>query len=163
MDRTLCREHLERLLTTEAEVLKQLNVVLDKEHQMITSNDIDGLERAGAERDVYITRLLQIDSDRQHLCRTAGMSADKVGLHALLNWCDPKGSLQAQWVKSAENIRYCRSLNDRNGALINSRMKRVEVMLEALNGGQARNERVYSSRGSAYQQTQAGRVCSIQA
>lgn len=163
MDRTLCREHLERLLSTEAEILVQLNVLLDKEHRMITSNDIDGLEQAGSARDACITRLLQIDADRQQLCRAAGMPADKVGLKALLNWCDPQGALQARWLKSVEDIRQCRAHNDRNGALVNSRLKRVEVMLDTLNGGQQRSERVYSSRGNAYQQTPAGRVCNIQA
>lgn len=163
MDRTLCREHLEGLLSTEAEILVQLNALLDREHRMIVSNDIDGLEQAGAGRDVCVTRLLQIDAERQQLCRAAGLSADKLGLKSLLDWCDPQGALHARWAKSAENIRHCRTLNDRNGALVNSRLKRVEVMLDALNGGRAREERVYSARGSAYQQAATGRVCNIRA
>lgn len=163
MDRTLYREHLDNLLTSEAAILEQLNALLDTEYRAITSDDIDGLEQAGTARDACITRLLQIDADRQQLCRAAGMSADKVGLKKLLDWCDPQGSLQTRWLKSVESIRQCRALNDRNGALVNSRMKRVEGMLEVLHGPQGRNERVYSARGNAYQQTPSGRVCNIQA
>jgi len=163
MDRTLCREHLEQLLATEASALAQLDTLLNKEHRMITGNDIEGLEQAGAARDACITTLLRVDAERQQLCRAVGMSADKLGLKKLLNWCDPQGTLQVRWTQSTEVIRRCRTLNDRNGALVNSRLKRVEGMLEVLNGGQGRNERVYSSRGNAYQQTSAGRVCNVQA
>jgi len=163
MDRTLCREHLEQLLATEADALSQLESLLDKEHLMITGNDIEGLEQAGTARDACVAILLRVDAERQQLCRATGMSADKVGLRNLLNWCDPQGSLQTRWAKSVEVTRHCRALNDRNGALVNSRLKRVEVMLDAMNGGQGRDERVYSARGNAYQQTPAGRVCNVQA
>lgn len=163
MDITLCRDHLTRLLSEEASALQDLESILEREHQFIVGDDIEALDTTGAERNSCIGTLLRIDADRLSLCRSTGRSADKAGLLSLINWCDQSGLLQARWKANAANIRHTRTLNDRNGALVNNRLKRVEVMLDTFNGSQARDSKVYSARGSAYQQTQAGRVCNIQA
>ncbi len=163
MDATLCRDHLTRLLTEEASALQDLETVLEKEHGFIVGDDIEALDSTGAERNACIGNLLRIDAERLSLCRGTGRVADNTGLLSLLAWCDPSGSLQQRWKANSTNIRHTRMLNDRNGALVNNRLKRVEVMLDALNGNQTRDAKVYSSRGSAYQHTQSGRVCNIQA
>ncbi len=163
MDASLCRDHLERLLTEEAEALNTLEALLDKEYQLITSNNIEDLESTGAERDGCITALLRIDSERLSLCRSTGRTADKVGLLSLLKWCDSNGVLQQRWQTNTTHIRHTRMLNDRNGALVNNRLKRVEGMLDTLNPAHARESKVYTARGNAYQQAQSGRVCNIQA
>lgn len=163
MDLSLTRENLEQLLAVEAKALAQLDELLDQEHRMITADNIEGLEQTGAAREICITDLLKIDAERLSLCRLAGLSADHVGLNQLLNWCDPQGTLQTRWEQSVATISHCRSLNERNGALVNTRLKRVEGLLDTLNGPQVRNERVYTARGNAYQQRVTGRVCDIQA
>ncbi|MGC3979863.1 MAG: flagellar protein FlgN [Steroidobacteraceae bacterium] len=163
MDARLCHAHLDRLLTEEAAILQQLQTLLDKEHQLIVSNEIEALDSAGNEREAYIGALLKIDSERQTLCRASGRSPDKVGLADLLKWCDPSGALQRRWKTSTETILQCRTSNDRNGALVNSRLKRVEGMLDTLNGQNGRESKVYTARGNAYQQANAGRVFNVQA
>lgn len=163
MDATLCRNHLARLLTEEASALQDLETVLEKEHQFIVGDDIESLDATGTERNACIGALLRIDAERLSLCRSSGRVADNAGLLSLITWCDSSGLLQKQWKANTANIRRTRMLNDRNGALVNNRLKRVEVMLDTLNGHQARDAKVYSSRGSAYQQAQSGRVCNIQA
>jgi len=163
MDTELCRAHLEQLMHAETQVLKQLTTLLEREHEFITSDDLEALDRAGQEREQCVQQLMRIDSERQSLCRSAGYDADKTGLLNLLKLCDPQGALVAHWQQSVENIRQCRALNDRNGALINNRMKRVEVMLDTLNGNQGRESRTYTARGNAWAQSSSGRVCSIQA
>jgi flagellar biosynthesis/type III secretory pathway chaperone len=50
-------------------------------------------------------------------------------------------------VQCAEAARRCRELNDRNGALVHSRMKRVEGMLEVLTGRSA-GTAVYGPNGN---------------
>ncbi len=163
MDTNSCRERLEQLLVTEAATLKQLDTLLDKEFHLITSDDIEALEQTGTERESYLMTLLKIDADRFSLCRAAGLSNDKVGIKKLLDWCDPQGKLLARWSQSTEAIQHCRTMNDRNGALINTRLKRVEGMLDTLSNGQTRNERTYTARGNAYQKNNAGSVCNIKA
>jgi flagellar biosynthesis/type III secretory pathway chaperone len=163
MDAELYRSHIEALMADEAQALQQLQTLLDREHQFISNDDLEALEAAGRDRESCVNQLMRIDAERQNLCRSTGRSGDKAGLLSLLRWCDPSGRLQQHWKASTDMIRQCRSLNDRNGALVNNRMKRVEGMLDALNGPQASSSRTYTNRGNAYLQNSAGRVCSIQA
>ncbi len=163
MDAILCRDHLTRLLAEEAGALQDLKTVLEKEHGFIVSDDIEALDSTGAERNTCISSLLRIDAERLSLCRSTGRVADNAGLLSLIDWCDPTGLLQQRWKANTAIIRHTRMLNDRNGALVNNRLKRVEVMLDTLNGDQGRDEKVYSARGSAYQHAQSGRVCNMQA
>lgn len=162
MDAVLCREHLEQLLNEEAAVLQRLEGLLDKEHQFITSNDIEALDSAGVVRQGCIGALMKIDDERQALCRASSLSGDRTGLKKLLDWCDPAGVLHARWQESNVKIRHCRSLNDRNGALVSSRLKRVEGLLDLLNGKTAKESRVYTAKGNAYAAPNAGRVFDTQ-
>ena len=163
MDASQCRLHLEQSLNSEAAVLHDLNELLDREHQLIITDNIDELDKTGSQRDLYISKLLKIDADRLALCRATGNSPDKKGLKELLDWCDPQHKLHTRWEQSVQQLQECRNLNDRNGALVNTRLKRVEGMLDVLSGGQTRNERTYSSRGTAYRQNSSGSVCNIKA
>lgn len=160
MDISLCRQHLTQLLDEEAQALKCLEGLLEKEHSHIVSDDIEALDQAGSEREACVQQLLRIDSERQSLCRAVGLPADKVGLMQLLSRCDAKGTLQARWSASTASIRHCRMLNDRNGALVNNRLARVGGMLQQLNGGT--QSKVYTARGNAYVQPQAGRMYNAQ-
>lgn len=162
MDASLCREHLDQLLTEEAATLERLEALLEKEHGFIAANDVEALDSTGAERQACVAALMRIDDERQALCRASGMSNDRVGLKKLVAWCDREGSLQARWLNCTNKIRHCRSLNDRNGALVSSRLKRVEGLLDLLNGGAAKESRVYTARGNAYASA-AGRVFNVQA
>lgn len=161
MDASLCLEHLGELLAEEAAALSRLEGLLEKEHEFILDSNIELLDSTGAARQECVSVLMHIDDERQALCRAVGMSSDRIGLKKLLGWCDPSHTLQARWQESTRKIRHCRSLNDRNGALVNNRLKRVEGLLGILNG-QANASQVYTSKGSAYQQATSGRVFNAQ-
>lgn len=163
MDALLCRDHLQQLLSEEARALNELEALLEKEHSFIVDNNIEALDSTGAERDVCIGALLKIDAERLSLCRSNGRSGDKAGLISLIHWCDDSGNLNRRWKDNTDIIRHTRMLNDRNGALVNNRLKRVEGMLDTLNGPQTRDSKVYTAKGNAYQQAQSGQVCNIQA
>lgn len=162
MDASLCREHLAQLLTEEGATLERLEALLEKEHGFITANDVEALDSAGAERQLCVIALMRIDDERRSLCRASGMSSDLTGLKKLLAWCDQDGGLQTRWSQCAVRIRHCRSMNDRNGALVNNRLKRVEGLLDILNGSAAKESRVYTARGNAYAAANAGRVLNAQ-
>jgi len=163
MDALLCRDVLQRLLSDEAQALQQLEAVLDSEHKLIVADNFEGLDSQSSKREACLSTLLRIDSERLQLCRSSGRSGDKAGLLSLIQWCDAGGQLQTHWKNNTDLIGHTRMLNDRNGALVNNRLKRVEGMLNTLNGSQARESRTYTARGNAYQQSQSGRVCNIQA
>ncbi len=146
MDSTVCREHLEKLLIEEANVLERLQGVLDQEHAHLVANDVDALERAGETRQTCIGELLRIEDERRSVCRMMNLPADVMGLERLLAWCDNTGTLKQRWADCAERAGRCRAANDRNGALVTARMKKVEGMIDILTG-RANEPKTYGKQG----------------
>ena len=146
MDPRVCYEHLEKLLTEEAGTLARLEELLDKEHEFLIANDIEELERAGEARQSCIVALVGIEDERRSLCRMMNVSADHIGLEKLLSWCDPSNRLKARWGACADRATQCRSRNDRNGALVTARLKRVEGLLGVITG-RANQPKVYGRQG----------------
>lgn len=147
MDPNVCREHFEKLLGEEAAALGRLEAILDREHELLVANDVDGLERTGEERQSCIGELMRIEDERRSLCRMLNVPADATGLERLMNWCDPTHTLQARWAQCAEKATRCRAANDRNGALVTARMRKVEGMLEVLTG-RTNEPKTYGKQGA---------------
>jgi flagella synthesis protein FlgN len=147
VDARICREHLERLLTEEAGTLARLEELLEKEHEFLLANDVEQLEQAGEARQSCIGALVAIEDERRSLCRMMNVSADAAGLDKLLNWCDLSRELKTRWSACADRAARCRGLNDRNGALVSARLKRVEGMLDVITG-RAGQPKVYGSKGA---------------
>jgi flagellar biosynthesis/type III secretory pathway chaperone len=146
VDPSVCREHLSKLIAEESQALARLEGLLDKEHEYLLANDIDSLDRAGEARQSCIAELVRIEDERRTLCRMHNVSADRFGLEQLLKWCDPTQSLQQRIADCAERAGRCRSLNERNGALVTARLKRVEGMLQVITGRGA-PEKLYGRQG----------------
>jgi flagellar biosynthesis/type III secretory pathway chaperone len=161
VDQHACRAQLARLLTDESALLSQLDRQLLAEHELLKSNDVDGLEQAGSARQETISRLLRIEDERRNLCRMLGRDNDKAGLAALLAWCDPQGGLATPQSECAQLAERCRAQNERNGALVTARLKRVTGMLDMLADGSA--PRTYAPRTARYAAPPAGRMVSISA
>ena len=146
MDARQCRDQLAKLVAEEVAALVQLEALLDREHELLLANDIEEFERAGEQRQVCVTTLLRIEDERRSLCRMLNAPADMHGLERLLTWCDPERSLQARWAECAERATRCRNHNDRNGALVSARLKRVEGLLATLTG-RANQPKTYGKQG----------------
>src|SRR5512139_2085826 len=97
MQPELCRDHVQKLLSAEIQALALLETLLDREHELLRQNDIEALEKAGAERQESVIELLRVEDERQALCRMLGYPSDLGGLEQLLRWCDPQGSLAKLW------------------------------------------------------------------
>jgi flagellar biosynthesis protein FlgN len=146
VDPGVCREHLQKLLAEESSALQQLEALLDNEHELLLANDVDGLDRAGESRQVCVGALLEVEDERRSLCRMMNVPADVQGLERLLRWSDPSGSLQRRLADCAERAGRCRDLNERNGALVTARLKKVEGMLDVLTG-RTNQPKVYGRQG----------------
>jgi flagellar biosynthesis/type III secretory pathway chaperone len=129
IDPALCRSQLAGLLNEEASSLALLETQLQREHAMLTNNDVDGLEAAGNERQACVGRLLRIEDERQALCRQFGRPTDYRGVESLLQWCDPTASLLDTLQSCTDLATRCRDQNLRNGALVNARLQRVSNLL----------------------------------
>jgi flagellar biosynthesis protein FlgN len=148
MDEATCRAQLQKLLADENALLAVLEGQLSREHELLTSNDIDGLDAAGSARQDTVSRLLRLDDDRRALCRALGRHDSVTGVADLLKWCDPTSSLLTAYQHCTDLATRCRQQNDRNGALVTARLNHVSNMLGMLNvtGNDAK---VYGTRSSA--------------
>jgi flagella synthesis protein FlgN len=144
------------LIAEESGALDQLQTLLDREHELLVANDVDGLERAGQARQTCIGVLMRIEDDRRALCRALNVPADATGLDRLLAWCDPSKALRRRWAECADRATSCRKLNDRNGALVAARLNRVQGMLDIVTG-RADQSKVYGRQGAVQAQARAGR------
>jgi flagellar biosynthesis protein FlgN len=146
MEARHCRELLDNLVGDELTALTRLEELLEREHTLLVNNDIEEFERAGEQRQACVTTLLRIEDERRNLCRMSNVTADMHGLQQLLGRCDPTRSLQARWAECAERATRCRNSNERNGALVSARLKRVEGLLETLTG-RAGQPKIYAKQG----------------
>lgn len=161
MEVAACREALASILSQEVASLHELAGLLDREHELLVANDVDNLERVMEERQQSVGRLLRAEDERRSLCRAHGREPDAIGTEQLMKWCDPRGTLRSQWAECASGATRCRELNDRNGALVVARMKRVETLLTAITG-KSQEPQTYGPKGG-YAGPRAGRVLATEA
>ncbi len=161
MEVTACRDALASLLSTEVSALTELAGLLAREHELLVANDVVTLEAVMEERQVSVGTLLRAEEERRNLCRMHGRGVDAAGVGQLMAWCDPRGTLKSRWEECSKGAARCRELNDRNGALVMARMKRVETLLTVLTG-QPQNAPTYGPKG-AYAPVRPGRVLATEA
>ena len=156
MDPDVCREHLAEVLAEEAALLTELHSLLQRESEVLDTRDAVALERTILARQERMGALTRIEEQRRTLCSMHGYSPDSLGLERLLVWCDPQGTLVSRLRECARRAADCRDLNDRNGTLVQAKLKRVEGLLSALTGSAAKAD-TYSPNGSTTP-TRPGRV-----
>lgn len=157
MDPGVCREHLTTLLREESALLGELEDLLLRESGILASSDIQALETTTLARQERVGALARLEEQRRSLCALHGFSADRAGLEGLMAWCDSQGTLLPRLRECAERAVRCRDLNDRNGIVVATRLKRVEGMLGALTGRPARSD-TYGPRGYGRPGGRPGRV-----
>jgi flagellar biosynthesis protein FlgN len=148
VDRDVCRDCLDGLLSEESSLLQQLEEILQREHEVLNAKDLAAIDKIARTRQEKMGALARTEEQRRSLCTTHGESADKSGLDRLMIWCDPQGSLMARLRECAQRAIRCRDLNDRNGTLVAARLKHVEGLLSALTGRSAQSP-TYGPNGSA--------------
>jgi flagella synthesis protein FlgN len=134
MDQNVCRETLSGMLVEEAGLLAQLEDLLEREQEVLKAKDVAAINATALERQERIGALARLEEQRRSLCALHGQTADLRGLEKVMAWCDPKGTLVPRLRDCAERAAKCRDLNDRNGTLVNARLKRVEGLLNVLTG-----------------------------
>lgn len=164
MDAVACRSQLERLLRDETVLLEVLEQQLDTEHALVKADDIEGLEQAGGARQDTVMKLMRLEDERRQLCGLLGKDAGPEGVAAVLRWCDPQGTLSDDYHRCSMQAQRCREHNDRNGALVAARLKKVSSMLGALTPASAAGG-LYGPRGSSDTgaRNTSGRVLTVRA
>jgi flagellar biosynthesis protein FlgN len=161
MEPQACLTQFTQLLSDEIDLLGVLETQLLQEHQLLASNDVDGLEAASSARQNTVAKLLRVEDDRRNLCRMLGQGTDHVALGRLVAWCDPQGSLAEMQALCTVQAERCRQQNDRNGALVAARLNRITGMLDMLS--ENNGARTYEAGGAARGAAASGRMLSISA
>lgn len=164
MDPRICRDTVARLLAEEIQALGDVEQLLNVEHEALLSKNVETLEQTAETRRGRIGALVRIEDERRSLCRMLGHEPDAAGLKKMMQWCDPKGSLTKQWADRGERAKRCRFLNDRNGALVTARLKRVEGLVDLLTA-KDQVPGTYGPRGAASNAVAntSGRLLTIEA
>jgi flagellar biosynthesis/type III secretory pathway chaperone len=163
MDAASCRSQLHRLLRDETSLLTLLQQQLESEHGLLTSNDIDALDRAGAARQDTVQRLLRVDDERRQLAGLLGKGRDNPAMAGLLAWCDPEGSLAEAYAQCAAQAQHCRDQNTRNGALVAARLARVSDTLRHITPAAAGTRTYAPSPAANAPRVETGRMVQTRA
>ena len=156
------RHTMERLLAEEIAALAELERLLEAEREVLVRNDSpEALEDACTRRQDCMGGLLRIQDERRGVLRMLGFEADAAGLERLLRECDPQRSLPARWGECSERARRCREINDFNGALVATRIRRVTGLLEIITGRRAETP-IYGRQGQQAWRS-AGRLLATEA
>lgn len=131
-DTKSCREQVAALLRDEERHLTRLANLLEQEFAAVKSNNLDELDSRGAARAEATGQLLRIQDERRGMLRLLQYQDSNEGLEQLLAWCDPTRSLAPLWRHCADLATQCRELNERNGLLVNARLRRIEGMLDVI-------------------------------
>ena len=124
-----------KLLEDELRLLQRLEQLLSNEKALLLEDDSpERLEIACASRQDCMGALLRLQDERAQLLRARGYPTDNAGMLMLIRDCDPARQLPPRWAECAELAKRCRSLNDHNGALVASRMRRIQGVLEVITG-----------------------------
>ncbi len=152
VDRSLVREHMRELLTEEATLLARLENLLEREASALRDDDLPTIESVGAERHGCVESLMRIDGERRATCTMMGLGDDRRRFAELLDQCDPGGELKSRWLAGLQVAARCKDRNERNGAVVTAKLRRVEGLLASIRGGaapvyQASGARQAASRG----------------
>jgi flagellar biosynthesis/type III secretory pathway chaperone len=135
VDPQQCAGLLARLIEEESKTLAELAVLLEHEHDLLArSGSVEALEDACEARQICMGTLLRIQDERRGLLRLLGLPDAPASFDALLAGCDADGTLRRRWTATLDQARLCRELNDRNGALVSAKMRRVQGLLHVLTG-----------------------------
>ncbi len=160
MDRSISREHVAALLHAEEQQLGILHQLLQNEFEALKTNDLDALDERGSARALAMGALLRVQDERRAMLVALQFPDSHEGLEKMLRWCDPDRGLTDHWRRCADLATLCRELNERNGLLVNARLRRVEGMLEVIT---ARPSATTYSRDAGMSGNGPGRLLTIEA
>lgn len=163
IDQIAVQKELSRLLAEERELLKELERLLGVEREALQrSSSPEQLEQACEVRQGCMAALLRLQEERNTWLVQIGFTGDAAGLLQVIRACDTHGDLPPRWAECAALAKRCRELNTQNGALVASRMRRVQGVLDILMGQTTDTAATYS-RSLQESARAAGRVLSLEA
>ncbi len=131
-------------LQTGVEAARRLLENLEREHEALIADDLDGFLRLTEDKKERISALETFDQQRLAALRQAGVGEDEAGMEALLAG-DPRAN--TLWRQLLHILQSCQRLNEINGRIIQTRKRQVEQAMELLRGQLGSERLAYDRQG----------------
>lgn len=141
-----CSQLLSDLIDRELVLAHELGDALASEHEALRQVNSAALDQATAKKQRCVEQLAKLDAERQDMCASIGMAADRNGMERLLMQADPEGALTERWKTLLTRLETCREANHKNGTVVRLQKRRVSEALGILQGAPA-NTSVYGVSG----------------
>jgi flagellar biosynthesis/type III secretory pathway chaperone len=141
------RSRLEELLDREIEAARTLESVLASERSALTGNSPEAVEQCAARKVTVLGAIEKLEVERRELAVAADQPLPGTPL--------PKGEVVApvaeRWEMLMELMKGCRSSNEVNGYIINTRQGQIGKLLGVVRGA---SPLTYSPQGKAFTKAQ---------
>lgn len=133
-------DELDALLTQGVREACLLESALERESTALAERDLDGLNRAVAEKHQLVHSLERITRRQTDLLEGAGFAADGPGMEHCLRAWDHQGLMRPLWERLQDVMGRCRRLNQINGGVVESQRRGTEQAIHILRGEDAHTE-----------------------
>lgn len=137
---------LTQLLTKQTSLAQKLLDKLTDEHEVLSSNDSDSLDRVVEQKQVLMQQLETGMTTINHALSEQGFSADISGLDSLLQQLPENTPLHRQWHKLQELAKQCQEKNMVNGGIVCLKQRHIRQALDILTGNQS-SKNTYDKQG----------------
>jgi flagellar biosynthesis/type III secretory pathway chaperone len=125
------RGRLEELLDREIAVARTLAATLDHEREALTGQTAEALKQQAADKMQLLAQLEKLEDERRALSRAASQALPGTRLAAPGL---PAPGIAQRWNTLMEIVARCRSSNEVNGYIINTRRGQIQQLLGAVRG-----------------------------
>jgi flagella synthesis protein FlgN len=151
LSQTSPQHRFHHLIQNEKEQVSRLLALLKQEEAALVKRDVDGMEKAVAEKQLVIAELEKLAVERSNVLVVNGFSDDKQGFEGYLSSLDEASSstVQQQWEELQELLRTCQHQNQANGQILESSRRNTEKALSLLIGRAGESDtRLYNEKGT---------------
>ena len=125
---------------------QHLLTILDEERRALGAGDNEAMERTGADKQVSLSLLEDLERRRAAICIEHGKAVEPTHMTEHTRQADPSGQLAEEWDTLRSIMRQCQAANNVNGHVLRLRRQHVARALAVLRGEDP-GERLYGPRG----------------
>ena len=135
MTREQCRAELTELLGRSIACVNELYGNLATERDSLERGDIDALNGAAAEKQMFVNKLEGLETARGKISVACGFGKQPEQMPLLAEWCSDASAIAESWQQFIEIAKDCDEMNTSNGAIINVRHQQTRNALSLLRNG----------------------------
>lgn len=149
--------NLELLLRDLYESMSELSMVLDSEHDALTTDNVEKLQQAAIVKEDLSDKVAVLDKQRVSILKTRLLDNDLAGMKQLISETSDQdeNSLYKLWNMVSELAQDCAAKNKLNGIIIEAKRRQTNSALSILQGYQNNSDdELYDADGAAVKNKQ---------